>query len=51
MGFFELLCCVLMCTGILWFYYDLSQRYFNLKSRVDLLESVLEVMQEEDIDK
>lgn len=44
MCFYEILCCSLMCAGILFFYYDLSQRYFNLKSRVDLLESVLEVM-------
>lgn len=42
----EFIIFLLMSLGIVWFYYDLSNRYINLKSRVDILETVLEVMQQ-----
>lgn len=42
----EFIIFLLMSLGIVWFYYDLSNRYNNLKSRVDILETVLEVMQQ-----
>lgn len=42
----ELFIFLLILLGIVWFYYDLCNRYINLKSRVDILETVLEVIQE-----
>lgn len=46
MEILEFIIFLLMSLGIVWFYYDLSNRYINLKSRVDILETVLEVIQE-----
>ena len=45
MEILEFIIFLLMSLGIVWFYYDLSNRYINLKSRVDILETVLEVIQ------
>lgn len=47
----EFIIFLLMSLGIVWFYYDLCNRYINLKSRVDILETVLEVMQERNDDE
>lgn len=46
MEILEFIIFLLMSLGIVWFYYDLLNRYINLKSRVDILETVLEVIQE-----